>query len=100
MKIENSLIYSEKVATLKNATDFSDYIKLLKSSMPIMRYLNNLDLKEHYRGVYFAFFEFVNSPSAFDSQLEEVDQLHMNFYSERKIYANFYTEFYNIQDFL
>lgn len=65
-----------RVDALANATDFSDYINLLKLILPIKRYiardLNALDES------YLAYIAFVKRPQIFDDekkQLQEVDQL-------------------------
>lgn len=64
-----------RVDALANATDFSDYINLLKLILPIKRYiardLNALDQS------YLAYIAFVKRPQIFDDakQLQEADQL-------------------------
>lgn len=92
MNIKNNLMFlfrflfsRSKLKELAVAEDFSDYKKLLQTSVRISRYVTHFEMKEVLnRKIYFAYVQFVNRPKAFDdsTQLAEVDRLHIDLYKQ------------------
>lgn len=83
-----SLDFRSKINNLANATDFNDYIKLLKTFVKIARTTINYEIKNVLTNLYMTYFTFVDRPNAFDNldQLNEVDKLHAALYNEQSEY--------------
>lgn len=86
--------FSEKLNLIWNSltADFADYTKLLKACTLIGPQRASNDLKLLFKRIYFAYFTFINRPSAFNDaeQLNEVDRLHMKFFDSNSDDLDFF----------
>lgn len=81
---EYSILFecNEAIENLKNASDFSDYVKLLETAVKTNGFYAIDEVNQVFKKLYFAFFQFVDRPHAFDDteQLNDVDRLHSELY--------------------
>lgn len=84
-----------EIENLENATDFSGYIKLLKMGKGLTKF-NLSGMSETFEKLYSAYFTFVNRPTVFDDaeRLNEVDQLHIEFWERMKQAEDYAKESY------
>lgn len=75
---KDSIIFSAKVKVLPDASDFRDYIKLLKVYTKTAALNPSFRLESDKNRILFEYFTFVDRVNAFDNvtQLIEVDRLH------------------------
>lgn len=76
--------FRKSLLNLKNSSDFTDYIKLLKVCLKMVQYSVNYDLRSPLTKLRFAYYKFVDRPEIFNNsdQLKEVDQLHIELYEK------------------
>lgn len=85
MTILHFICFRNVLALLETATNFQDYIKLLRITLAISRYGSNYRLNGLKHKIFHAFFTFVNRPELFDNmnELEQVDRLFIQLYEHK-----------------
>lgn len=81
------LNFSKRIGDLASASDFGDYIRLLKIFVMIAGQDARSDMKMAFTKLYFAYFTFVDRPDMFDDadQLNEVDRLHTKLFNQNSM---------------
>lgn len=68
---------------IEEATDFSEYLKLLELFSRNTQFGGSEMIKIYRKSLFHDFFKFTDRPSVFDDpKLEEVDRLHMELYMQ------------------
>lgn len=82
----SSKFYRSKINALEMSNDFSDYINLLKLTLPMQKYIFESDASI-YEEIFLAYMSLVNRLKIFDNtkQLQEVEQLHTAMFDIRTI---------------
>lgn len=74
--------FRKKTEEIEKAIDVSKYLKLLRISVQVTRYINHFEMKQLFWRVYFVYYHFVSEPKVFDDmqKLSEVDRLSTQLY--------------------